>query len=614
MDTIKCPVCGQVNPADAEFCQNCMSRLQPLTGPLKAENAPLQPGQAPTKKVTAELEPILPQWLRDAREKARQSASEDAADLSLSAKNPMPTVPSTPDLLAGLASQGNDDEEEVPDWLASLTGNAPANIPAKKKMDEPEAEDTQPVKWVELGGPEDFEESSSGIGVTGTPPEIPVENNTPSWMMPQEPAPEKDERADWFSRADQSSPPLPDQSSAPAQPIEPTPSTSSFSTEDVDWLKNSKSKPFAPASTSETQSSNEPKDFDSRPYPATKPLPASDVPDWLNNLQAQRSSFDELISPPAQEEQPTSSQSDWSQSNVPMQRDSAAQAELPDWLKTLGQTPAKQESSASLSSASDLPDWLKAAAPQSDVPSSLKGAADVPQTTASTTSLPSQDIDKTPVASETPDWLLSLKSAEPEPSTPTVDLKAPAFTPQETSQPSASTPAFAEDNSTANADVDAIFASMQIPDWLMGTESKSTDQSSSEASPPLTEQTEGAIAPAELPSWVQAMRPVKFALPFSPASSGDSSMEAGGPLAGLQNVLPAGPGFGPTSKPKSYSIKLNVTSEHQTQAALLEQILAAETVPVPMKAASVIMSQRVLRWTITALMILLVGGILFAGT
>lgn len=91
-------------------------------------------------------------------------------------------------------------------------------------------------------------------------------------------------------------------------------------------------------------------------------------------------------------------------------------------------------------------------------------------------------------------------------------------------------------------------------------------------------------------------------------------MEGGGPLAGLQNVLPVGPGFRLTSKPKSYSLKLNATDEHQAQANLLEQILAAETAPIPMKAASTIVSQRVLRWAITVLMFLFVGGIFFAGT
>ena len=76
-EPIICPVCGEANPADMEFCQNCQSRLLPLTGPLKGEDAPLHPGQAPTKKVTSELEPILPEWLREARKQARQSAQDE---------------------------------------------------------------------------------------------------------------------------------------------------------------------------------------------------------------------------------------------------------------------------------------------------------------------------------------------------------------------------------------------------------------------------------------------------------------------------------------------------------------------------------------------------------
>ena len=162
--------------------------------------------------------------------------------------------------------------------------------------------------------------------------------------------------------------------------------------------------------------------------------------------------------------------------------------------------------------------------------------------------------------------------------------------------------------------MDALFTSMQAPDWLTGPAPKSSDQPASETNPPSATQKGEAIAPAELPSWVQAMRPVESTLPPSPTSSGDFAAEAEGPLAGLQNVLPAGPGFPPTSKPKSYSIKLNITDEHQTQAALLEQILAAEAAPIPMKAASVIMSQRILRWAVAALMFLLVGGMFFAGT
>ena len=199
MDTVKCPVCGEVNPADAEFCRNCLSRLEPLAGPAKGEDAPLQPGQVPTKKTTADLEPILPQWLREARETARQSASEEAADSSSNINNTRRVASSKPDLLAGLASQGKDEDneaEEVPDWLVSLTGDVPVQ---KKKADEPDAGDGQRARWVELGGEEEKPSSNNANpqASSGTS----VENTTPSWMAPQEPAPEKDELADWLSRA-----------------------------------------------------------------------------------------------------------------------------------------------------------------------------------------------------------------------------------------------------------------------------------------------------------------------------------------------------------------------------------------------------------------------------
>ena len=90
-----------------------------------------------------------------------------------------------------------------------------------------------------------------------------------------------------------------------------------------------------------------------------------------------------------------------------------------------------------------MPDWLKAAAPPSEAPN----AADLARPSApDISSLPSQDIDKTPVAPETPDWLSALKPVEPEQqSVPTVNLEAPGFKPQEMPQPSEPTPAFTEE-------------------------------------------------------------------------------------------------------------------------------------------------------------------------
>ena len=163
-NVIKCPSCGENNLSDQEFCQYCQTRLQPLTGNLKGADAPLKPGELPTKKNTSELEPILPQWLREARNSARKISYDD----STPADQP-PQPPQAPrsdslagDLLAGLHAhrQAQDnDEEDVPDWLANITGETP-------KPKQPQAESSD-VRWVELGDANDFAQSESEIRYTG---------------------------------------------------------------------------------------------------------------------------------------------------------------------------------------------------------------------------------------------------------------------------------------------------------------------------------------------------------------------------------------------------------------------------------------------------------------
>lgn len=552
-DTIKCAVCGEINPGDLEFCQNCQSRLQPLTGPLKGENAPISPGEAPTKKVTSELEPILPQWLREARQQARKSAEEQAAQSEQDQK--AGPASGAPDLLAGLASQSKDEDEDMPDWLANITG-----APAKKKKAEPE--DTQ-VKWVELGHDQP---------ASGEPSSSADENFTPSWMAPQEPAPEQDELANWFKQAtssasDSDAPPVRDgitgQEAALVQPASSQPEPSSaFGASNADWLRNLDSENAQAVET-----------------PASESSAPVESPDWLRNLDAGAPVVPPQ--PPASNEPPVQPQS-----------------EVPDWLQSFGaETPAA-------SSAQILPDWLKAAAP-SPLPPSPTGREEEGEGENSRR-------EETLTPSEMPDWLSSLKPVTSQPSEPG-EPAAPALAPEE---PSAKTPstssAFTQD-AMASTDVDAIFASMQMPDWLSSV--SAPGQPPAQENLPPASQGEEAIAPAELPSWVQAMRPVESAMPASSAGPVDSELETSGPLAGLHGVLPAVAGvMGASSKPKAHSIKLNASEEQQSHASLLEQILAAETSPVPMKAGSVLTSQRGLRWLVAALLIIVLGGAFYTNT
>jgi hypothetical protein len=107
------------------------------------------------------------------------------------------------------------------------------------------------------------------------------------------------------------------------------------------------------------------------------------------------------------------------------------------------------------------------------------------------------------------------------------------------------------------------------------------------------------------------MRPVDASA--STSLSGDRTIESRGALAGLQGVLPAVQGFAPTSKPKAYSIKLRASEEQQAHAALLEQILAAETSPVPIGSAFVLAPSRILRALLTLFLFVGLAVVILVG-
>ncbi|MFH1184342.1 MAG: hypothetical protein V1755_04790 [Chloroflexota bacterium] len=161
-------------------------------------------------------------------------------------------------------------------------------------------------------------------------------------------------------------------------------------------------------------------------------------------------------------------------------------------------------------------------------------------------------------------------------------------------------------------DVDAVFASMQMPDWLAEvTPPRST---SSHGLPPAAHEDE-PIAPANLPSWVEAMRPVDSGVMPAADREADVQFEEGGPLLGLHGVLPAIAGAAqPSSRPKPHSMKFETSERQHAHARLLEDILAAETQPLPLKGAGQLVSERVLRWVISALLVFVIGGAVLSGS
>jgi hypothetical protein len=606
MADIRCPNCGRNNPDFLDVCQFCQT-------PLKPEST-LHTGDSPVKKNTGELEPILPQWLKDMRQQARDSAEADAA--ADAARPKIRNEP--PDLLAGLASQARDDREEIPDWLASI------NPVTKPKIVEAESDRQAADFFAQF--------NKSEAAPAGPPKQEPEPEEVPSWMTgapeSQPVKEEKDELSEWFARAaaepeqtvevEQDAPSGMRGSDAPSFKIkEPEPpkeeedlgwlhileasagqpagpaapridapgeggidsSLSAPGGEDLSWLNElGGGQAFAPGETVSASQGVQPEPI--KPEPAAEPQ--GDL-SWLDQLG------DNMASASGQEPAPVESPSQ----------------ENPDWLKLLEKPPAV---SAENPAGDDL-SWLQAADEKEEV--------DSPQAQASRfTPRRTGPLEGESTEDSMPDW---LKSATEEPSMPAPGALSEWFRESSTgaegrTPPSKPQPVPVESDlfapstqpsSLSNQDVDSLLSS-DMPDWFSGTEDRTEEK------PPTEAIRDDSLAPVELPAWVQAMRPVESVIAEAPSVESQPT-EKEGPLAGLRGVIPAAP-IGSALRPKAISLKLQASDEQQAGAALLEQILAGETNPKPLITTDFVASQRVVRWIVSGLFIIVLSTMIFLGT
>ena len=162
----------------------------------------------------------------------------------------------------------------------------------------------------------------------------------------------------------------------------------------------------------------------------------------------------------------------------------------------------------------------------------------------------------------------------------------------------------------SNQDIDSLFA-VDMPDWLSQAEPTTDTPATQHGAIPSSP--DDTLSPVNLPSWVQAMRPVEAAISDVSAVSIDQNTEQEGPLAGLRGVIPFAP-IGSALRPKSISLKLQATEEQQAGASLLEQILTSETTARPLKATPFVASQRILRWALSAVFVIVLGVMIGMGT
>lgn len=299
--------------------------------------------------------------------------------------------------------------------------------------------------------------------------------------------------------------------------------------------------------------------------PGIEPVPSEDssVFDWLKQLDASTAEA---------EEQP--------------ERSAAPPSpEIPDWVGQMQGISTEDEAAGELEA---TPDWVMN--PRAD--GAIKATDDT-----SVSGAPAwMDEDLSQRAAGAAGDLQYTDASTPP--TPTNGGKTivPAFLPEE----------------IRGLDVDALFASMQAPGWLADLQTPEPE-AGGESAGGIKEQ--ASISPVALPNWVQAMRPSEPA-PLGPGvGEPGANVEEGGPLLGLQGVLPAVPGAGvPTSRPRSKALKLAASELDQKQASLLENLIAGETRPLPLRGTPPAGIGRAFRWAASLLMLAAVGVASFSGS
>lgn len=561
------------------FAQFNKSTSEPPAAPVEKPSEKNVPSQPPTEKDE------LSAWFSQAVEQPGEpiSLEPDPSQTELGWMNNFdsPGIP---------AQTPAAKEEEDLSWLRDLE--------AASKQTDDLAKPKQDTGWTP-----DIQAPASSSQPPSAPDDLSWLNNLGGISAPassetsQPSAPKED--LSWLEnlgRTQEPSPPPPSQSSPtstpkedlswlsnlgdPAEPLPATPAQSfgtfgqdkpSAPPEDLSWLQNL----GEPSATTPAQASTPQAD------------PQGDL-SWLQNLPGESEPVS--ATPVASISEP-----------APLAQDE------PDWLKNMTDQSEDMPASGEIISPSHtaplseeaeqfMPDWLKSATEQPSMPMGV-GALD-------------QFRDKSqPPAENLFDWLEPSQESPPKGEEPFLPSGTPA-----TIDSSLFSPA-SDSASLSNQDVDSLL-SMEMPDWLSRPDPGAFEASSQETAMSTAEsRAEGdkALAPVELPSWVQAMRPVESVVSDNAATADDQSAEQEGPLAGLRGLIPMAP-IGSARRPKPISLKLQATDEQQAGAALLQQILAGETAPRAALAATVVLSQNVLRWALSALLLVVLGSMILLRT
>jgi len=319
-----------------------------------------------------------------------------------------------------------------------------------------------------------------------------------------------------------------------------------------------------------------------------------DISEWFDELEQVEDLDKPELSSPADEEQ-----AGWSAETTSVDGASALEDEL--------------------QSEEELPDWLQEALHASKSDSDESGELNIPsledKQTAFVEPLPDFSPDETEdIAIDSDQDSISKAPEKTAASEKFVDID------QQTDGESDLIQELAADQFEAAAGMDEfaeeqkpqrsmeLEANDELPDWLSQVQTAEEDSDESLSSGDVVPDSE--LSPVDLPSWLEAMRPVA-ALEEAGASEmreEDGNIEGAGPLAGLSGILPAEPDITLIGKTPVISSKLLVTKQQQAHKQLLEGLLNIEEEAQPVSVSPLLTSHFVLR---SIIFIVLLIAILF---
>jgi hypothetical protein len=267
--------------------------------------------------------------------------------------------------------------------------------------------------------------------------------------------------------------------------------------------------------------------------------------------------------------------------------------DVPDWLQGMGSERAELELPDSGPADEETPEWLGSVAaeePAEPEPPVFE-SADV-EAAAEAVDEEYPDLPGEPGEGALPNWLETLEFSPEEEEVPELDGGGAIV------------------ESYSEEDVSSLlFEPDDLPDWLQ--EETPAEVTEEEEQPPAPVELpppddDDEIARAELPSWLQAMRPIE-AVTATVVDEIEEAAEVGdkervGPLSGLADVLPAEPHivhFGTKAVPVT---GFEISEVQKSYARILQEMVKAEAATPPVQRRKVAIPQQMLRWIIAILL------------